>query len=74
MSVRKLHTEFNTFYYFTFTCFRWISLKKQKSMEELSKIMKKQIEEKQKEEKQPKVVPEKFWNDPIKVFKNMFGL
>ncbi len=26
MSVRKLHTEFNTFYYFTFTCFRWISL------------------------------------------------
>ena len=26
MSVRKLQTEFNTFYYFTFTCFRWISL------------------------------------------------
>lgn len=26
MSVRKLHNEFNTFYYFTFTCFRWISL------------------------------------------------
>ncbi|MBS1552351.1 MAG: hypothetical protein JST15_09830 [Bacteroidetes bacterium] len=24
MSVRKLQTEFNTFYYFTFTCFRWI--------------------------------------------------
>ena len=23
MSVRKLQAEFNTFYYFTFTCFRW---------------------------------------------------
>lgn len=26
MSVRKQHTEFNTFYYYTFTCYRWISL------------------------------------------------
>ena len=26
MSVRKLHTEFNTFYFNTFTCFHWISL------------------------------------------------
>ncbi len=26
MSVRKLHTEFNTFYFITFTCYRWISL------------------------------------------------
>ena len=26
MSVRQVHTEFDTFYYITFTCFRWISL------------------------------------------------
>ncbi len=26
MSVRQLHKEFDTFYFITFTCFRWISL------------------------------------------------
>ena len=26
MSVKKLHTNFDTFYYITFTCFNWISL------------------------------------------------
>ena len=26
MSVKKLHTEFNTFYYYTFTCFQWWNL------------------------------------------------
>ena len=46
--------------------------KKTKSMEELAKIMKKQIEEKEKEKNKPK--DEKIWNDPIKVFKDMFGL
>ena len=26
MSVKKLHTNYDTFYYITFTCLRWISL------------------------------------------------
>src|SRR6188768_3370968 len=26
MSVKKIHTNYDTFYYITFTCFRWLSL------------------------------------------------